>query len=254
MPQLTLLQVVNSYKNAVEDYKVDDITEDADAEAIAQIAEEVFYEVMTDHQDWTHKNVLSTLDSVGDSTKPNYLAIPSDVNRIRDSVVNYDKRTGNTKVNYEQVFYKEPLEFLEYVNSRNSDDSNVTTITDFNNTKLLIKTNKHPTYYTSIDDVYVIFDSYDSSLESTLQSSKSQVISQTEPSFLQNKDFVIPLPIDFTPTYLSLVKARCSEYLREEPLFSDDRKGKIGLMKARFKQRAVGPRPHNKRKIYGRYR
>ena len=252
MPQMTLLQVVNSYKNATEGYQVNDITEDYEAESVAQVAEEVFYEVCGDFVDYTNKNVLSQLDSVGDSTKPNYLAIPSTVYRIHDSVINYDKRTDNTKVNYEKVDYLEPHRFLDYVNGRNSDDSTVEQITDHNGTILLIKNNKHPTYYTSFDDVYVVFDSYDSSLESTLQSSKSQVIAQTEVVFSQDKDYVIPLPYHFLPTYLNLVKARASEYLREEPLPTDARLGMIGKMKSRFKLDKVGPRPHNKMKRYGR--
>ena len=138
------------------------------------------------------------------------------------------------------------------MNARNSDDSSITTVTDFNGTKLLIHNERHPTYYTSIDDEYVIFDAYNSSLESTLQSSKSQVISQEEEVFYQDKDFVIPLPNNFIPTYLNLVKSRASEYLREEPLFSDAKLGMKGLMKARFDQHKVGPRPHTKKRRYGR--
>lgn len=252
MPQLTLLQVVNSYKNATEGFQVNNINEDYESETVAQVAEEVFYEVCGDFTDWTHKNKLTTLDSVGDSERPNYLSIPKDVYRIHDSVINYDKRLDNTKTNYQPVHYLDPHKFLQLVNARNSDDSSITTVTDFNGTKLLIHNERHPTYYTSIDDEYVIFDAYNSSLESTLQSSKSQVISQEEEVFYQDKDFVIPLPNNFIPTYLNLVKSRASEYLREEPLFSDAKLGMKGLMKARFDQHKVGPRPHTKKRRYGR--
>lgn len=252
MPQMTLLDVVNSYKNATEGYQVNDLTEDYEAESVAKIAEEVYYEFSSDFQDHTYDNVLTTLDSVGDSTKPNYLAIPYNVHRIHDSVINYDKRVDNTKTNYQRVKYLDPHDFLDLVNGRNSEDSTIDVISDFSGVKLLIKNNKHPEYYTSIDDEYVIFDAYDSSLESTLQSSKSQVIAQTEQTFTIDKDFVIPLPSDLIPTYLSEVKARASEYLREEPLFSDARMGRIGKMASRFKQHKVGPRPNPKRINYGR--
>lgn len=244
MASMTLLGVVQSYFNATDGWSVNSISDTVEAEQVSLIAQEVFYEVVNDITDWKFKQKLTQLESVADNTKPNYLRIPDNFRRVKYSVINYDKRTGNSSdsaISYSEVCYLPPEDFMrDIINIRSTQVANTVQITDYSGVKLLIKNNSHPTYCTSFDDEYLVFDSWDDDLEDTLQASKSQVIVNVERPFSITNDYVIDLPDDFIPTYLSLVKSRASEYLRQEPLFTDARRGRAGMIKYRKTHQKIG--------------
>lgn len=253
MAKYTLLEVVNSYLDATDGFRVADLDDTIEAQQVAKIAEDVFYEVIQD----TFYNSLSKdivqLEALADSTKPNYLKIPETVSNIHESTVYYNTtsgESGESTLKWTKIQYLHPHDFLEKIRHRSTEASNVTTVTDFSGVKLVIKTNKAPEYCTSFDDEYLVFDSYDSDVDSTLQQSKSGVLATVEPTFTISNTFVIPLPQWFHPTYVNLVKSRASEYLRQEALVSDTRKGIAGLIKARQKMR-IGNKKFQ-RKRYGR--
>src|SRR3546814_4993160 len=61
-------------------------------------------------------------------------------------------------------------------------------------TNLTIRTDAAPTYFTSFDDKTLIFDSYDSAVDSTLQKSKVQVYAYTIPAWVHADDAIPDLP------------------------------------------------------------
>ena len=61
---------------------------------------------------------------------------------------------------------------------------------------MFILTNATPTYWTSFDDVYIVTDSYDIGVDTTLQKSKSQALAVIEPAFVMEDSFVADLPTD----------------------------------------------------------
>lgn len=256
MPQLTLLKVVQSYLSATDGWNVNTISENQESEQVALIAEEVYYEVVNDIRGWKFTQELLQLDSVADNTKPNYLTIPNSWVRIQESQVRYDKRSGestDSALQYTEVKYLPPYEFLDLLNQRSTLTDETEIVTDFSGVQFVILNKKHPEYCTSFDDQYLVFDSYNSDVETTLQSSKSQLLATKERTFQQTDDYLIDLPVDLQPAYLNLVKARASEYLRQEPLFTDARLGRNGLIKYRTRQHKIGNpgrRPYLKR--YGR--
>lgn len=253
MAKYTLLEVVNAYLDATDGFRVSDLDDTIESQQVAKIAEDVFYEVIQD----TFHNSLSKdiiqLEALADSTKPNYLKIPDTVANVHESTVYYNVTTGasgESTLKWNKITFLHPNDFIEKVRHRSTEADNVSTITDFSGVKFVIKTNKAPEYCTSFDDEYLVFDSYDSDVDSTLQQSKSGILATVEPTFTISNTFVIPLPLWFHPTYVSLVKARASEYLRGEPLFTDTRKGTMGLIKARQKMRIGNTK--FQRKKYGR--
>jgi hypothetical protein len=104
---------------------------------------------------------------------------------------------------------------------------------------------------TSFDDELLIFDSYDSAVDSTMQASKSRIVASTTATFTRDSNWEIDLPEDMQMTYLHAVKAACSEYLRQEPLVRDTRKARAGIIKNRFNHNRAGPEGRE-RKLYGR--
>lgn len=256
MAKYTLLQVVQGYLNATDGFPVNSIDDSVEAQQVADIAEIVFDEVIADIRDWGRARNIIQLDSVADSSKPNYLKIPVGTFRINESIIRYNKNTGvsgDTTLKYEQVHYLRPDEFLEYVNARSTNETESEIVTDFSGVQFVVKNRKAPSYFTSFDDTYLVFDSYDGDVDSVLQNSKTQCIATISKTFSKTDDYEIDLPEWFQPHFAQLVRARASEYLREEPLFSDKRKGEAGLIKARTKYGAVGNAgTMGRRKAYGR--
>lgn len=256
MAKYTLLEVVQGYLTATDGFPVNSIDDSIEAQQIADIAELIFDEVIADIRDWGRARNIVQLDSVADSTKPNYLKLPSDVIRINESIVRYNKNTGvsgQTTLKYEEVKYLRPDEFLEYINARSTNETNSEIITDYSGVQFVVKNTKAPSYYTSFDDTYLVFDSYDKDVDTVLQASKTQCIATVTKAFSKTDSYVIDLPEWFQPHFAQLVRARASEYLREEPLFSDKRKGEAGLIRARTKYGTVGNAgTKGRRKHYGR--
>lgn len=253
MAKYTLLEVVNSYLDATDGIRVSDLDDTPDSQSVAKIAEDVFYEVVNDVFNTPLTKDIIELEALADSSKPNYLKIPDELSSISESTIYYnttDGESGSSTVNWNKIQYLHPHDFLERIRHRSTEADNVQTVEDFSGVDLIIVNNKAPQYCTSFDDEYLVFDSFDSDVDSTLQQSKSAVLGSVEPTFTVSNSFVIPLPQWFHPTYVQLVKSRASEYLRQEPLVSDTRKGIAGLIKARSKMR-VGNRKFQKKR-YGR--
>jgi hypothetical protein len=101
------------------------------------------------------------------------------------------------------------------VNNRDSTKDNVDTILDINGVELLIFTDRHPEYFTSFDDEYLVFDSYQIDVDSALQNSKTQMIAYSVPSWSQVDSFIPDIPIDAFPLLLAEAKSRCFVAIKE---------------------------------------
>ncbi len=78
----------------------------------------------------------------------------------------------------------------------NADNDNVIEVTDFSGSKLLITNNQPPMYWTSFDDTYIVCDSYDADVDSTLQNSKTQCLAYVETVWEHTDEFVPNLPAE----------------------------------------------------------
>jgi hypothetical protein len=77
------------------------------------------------------------------------------------------------------------------------------------NTDLYVRTDKHPSYYTSFNDYYIIMDSYDSSVEATLQQSKTRAMGSVYPSFSQTDSFEPDIDKNLIPLLTAEAKSAC---------------------------------------------
>ncbi|MHA2069476.1 MAG: hypothetical protein ACXABY_34370, partial [Candidatus Thorarchaeota archaeon] len=85
-------------------------------------------------------------------------------------------------------------------------------------TKLRIKNNSQPTYYTSFDDDYIVMDSYDSSIDNTLQASKSRAFVVKVPVFNEVDDTYVPeLDDNLFPLFYNEAKSVCFSLLKGGP-------------------------------------
>ncbi|MCW8888958.1 MAG: hypothetical protein OQK25_07845 [Gammaproteobacteria bacterium] len=194
---------------------VNSISDTVESLQIAQIIRSTFYE-LHGNRNWPNTRELLQLDSSGTLSRPTHMKLPSAVKELESAEIKYNKqKPDETRNRYEDVHYMYPDEFLDMVNRRDNTKDNVDTILDLNDVELQIFTDRHPEYFTSFDDEYLVFDSYNIEVDSTLQNSKTQMIAYSVPSWSMVDTFVPDLPIDAFPLLLAESKSRCFVAIKE---------------------------------------
>lgn len=119
---------------------------------------------------------------------------------------------------YYKVEYLPVDEFVKMCNSRvtTSDDVVVTNYGP-DNVQITIVTDRPPTYWTSINDEYILFDSYDSEVESSILADKTQVFVDKSPSFTLEDAHVINLPSNLMPYLERQVESYCMAVIKQQP-------------------------------------
>lgn len=175
----------------------DDVSSITDTEESEQVAKHVIavYDNIVARENWpTHRRILQ-LVAVGDSSKPTYMTLPTNVKEVM--TISYDKaKVTDTRKKYDEVYWKETDDFLRHVAQRNNTASNVDTIVDDSGVEIFVRNDIAPSFYTSFDDNTLVFDSYDSAVDATLQASKSQLIAYILPTLSLADGSVHDLPLD----------------------------------------------------------
>lgn len=247
--KLTLLQVINYYMDHTDGFRISTIDDGIESQQVASIAEKVFFDLNNDVFGNSQLESLVQLEALADNTKPNYLRLPDSAADIKDDAVMYDISDDASEIEMKEIEYCTPLQFLDLIGTKKVSTTNQV-VTDFGGYRMTIDNDTAPSVYTSFDDEHLVFDSFDASVDSTLQSSKSGIITQLQRSFTQSDTYVIDFPEWFHTTYLNSVMSEASAALREEPLPSIARMARIGIIKARKKNR-IGER--ESRIDYGRH-
>ena len=215
--------------------EVNSISDSPEAEQIAQIAQDAYYELMN-QREWPHLLNLVQMESVADSTRPNYLRIPDSVVRIDQ--VKYDNtdpndETAGALIHIEEVRWCTPEQFLDMTQARNTERDDVRTITDFSGVRYHILDDFKPQFWTSFDDEYIVFDAFDEDIESTLQGNKSQALCKVIPDFVIADETVADMPAHVFQIWLAEVKSTAMLYMRQEISQKDEQRARRGLAVAR---------------------
>jgi len=193
MPKLTVLDMTQDILSDMDSDEVNSINDTLEALQIAQIIKTTYYEIIDGTDEWPHLNTLVQLEASTDSDKPTHMKMPENLQYLK--WVKYNKRKStDTKDKYGDVKFLDPKDFIDYVNQRNSADSTVAEVADDSSVSILIRNDVAPTYWTSFDDEYIVFDAYDSAVDSTLQQSKSQAEGPRDAAFTISDTFIPDLP------------------------------------------------------------
>ena len=211
--KMSLLELVVDILNDLDSDEVNSINDTPESQQVAQIVKSTYYAIIS-HKNWPHLKKGISLEASGNPAYPTHMKLSDNVKEL--SFINYNKtKAGDTRKFYQPVRWVEPEDFLRHTNQRNSDEPNIDVITDYSGIELLIRNDQQPTYYTSFDDTHVVFDSYDSSVDDTLQESKVQAQGYVNPSWLTEDDFVPDLPEEAFTYLLEEAKSRASVKLKQ---------------------------------------
>jgi hypothetical protein len=201
--KMTLLEMVQDILNDLDADEVNGLDDTIEAQQVAQIIKTCYYEILG-NRNWPHTRKLIQLESSGSLSKPNYLKLPDNLKEL--VTISYNTGT-DSEPRFVELKYKEPDAFLRYISSRTNSTGNLSIVTDFSGTKLNIINNTHPQYWTSFDDTYLVTDSYDSTVNDTLLSSKSQCLAYLVPVWVRTNEAIPDLPVDAFPALLEEAKS-----------------------------------------------
>lgn len=211
--KLTLLQMVQDILNDLDSDTVNSIDDTVEAGQVAQIIKTCYNEMMN-NRNWPHQRKLIQFDVVGTLAKPNYIITPENVKELE--LFQYDKRKADdSRFLYSEIIYKEPDEFLRFISTRNGSDINTQTIVDFSGTSLLIRKDIAPTYWTSFDDTYIVTDSYDSAVDSTIKKSKTQFLAYCIDDWVHQDSAIPTMPAEAFPALLEEAKSTAFFVLKQ---------------------------------------
>lgn len=188
---LSIVQDILSDLNADE---VNSITDTEDSEQVARIIKATYLAIVSKNN-WPHTRRALTILARSNTDFPTHMLIKEELKELVS--INYNKaKVGEVRKRYTPIKYLFPDEFLRKTNTRDNTSAEVDVVIDDSGIELLISNNKHPDYYTSFNDNDLVFDSYLSTVDSSLQVSKVQAQGFIIPEFLLEDSFVPDLPAD----------------------------------------------------------
>jgi hypothetical protein len=207
MAKDTLLDIVQGILSEADGDEVNSISDTVESDQAARIVRDEF-NTISDDFDLKTSETLKQLEATTSAT-PTQMTRPEGFHSIE--WVRYDRKlTAGGDARYETVTYRDPDSFLALCDSRTASDTDVESYAlGVSGHNLLIKNDQAPQYWTILegyDDI--IFDSYDSSLETNLQASKTLARGVQRPT-LTLADASIP---DLPQNLMGLLKNRARSF------------------------------------------
>jgi len=209
----TLLEIVQKILFQMGSDQVSSIGDTYESDQVVDIIESV-YENTIFSTNLPELQVVKPLVAVSSLAKPNYLKAPADSSQV--SLVEYNNKEAVADPDkWEHIQYVTPPEFMSIISGRDNTATEVDSISDFNGVVLYIYNDRGPSYYTSFDDNYLVFDSYNKGLEATLQSSKSRAHYKQYQAFSKTDSFIMPVDDSLYPQIVADATARCFMLIKQ---------------------------------------
>jgi hypothetical protein len=206
---MTLLEMTQNILSAMSSDEVNSIHDTVESQQVAEIIKETYYDLFSSIS-IPEKHGIIQLEGLGDLTRPNYLRLPDNVISIE-----WLKYRDTQDDSYKDLYFLPEYDFLERVFLNKSNNNNVELITDPSGITFYVKNNDQPTYYTILNDEYLVFDSYDATYDSTLQASKTFAWGEVEETWDDDDGFIPNLDNDLFPLLLSEAKSVCFITLKQ---------------------------------------
>ena len=251
MAKATLLEMVQDILSDADSDDVNSISDTVESQQCAKIIRDV-HDQTVDLHDLEYLNTIKALTATGAST-PNVMERPSGFHTLE--FVKYDKKTAaSDPQNFEYVDYLAPDDFLELVHSRNTSDSTVTAVTLDSGLVIPVRNDKAPEYYTVMDQgsTELVFDSYNSALETNLQASKSLAYGTLRPSLTLSDSATMTLPEHLETLVKREARAMFFDLYKDGITSEIDRTRRRMEVRAQRQRRIIENTDNENRPDYGR--
>lgn len=223
----TVLEITQIILSKMDSDEVNSIGDTIEALQVAQEIETTYYDLLGNIA-IPERGKLVSFDAVIDPVnRPNYLKVKELVDNFEFLLYNIGTQAAP---NYKEITYVTPENFLLYV-TQNTEGSSTLVVTDFEGAKFPIKTDKHPTYYTTFDDTHLVFDSYNAAVDDTLQESKCIGFAQVIPVFRIEDDYVPDLPAKLFPMLIAEASSACFINHKQAPNSKEEQRARRQLVR-----------------------
>lgn len=200
MPKMTLLDMTQQILSSMDSDEVNSISDTVESLQVAEIVRETYYELVETLK-IPEKGGVFQLDALTDVSKPNYLRVPANVNRI-----NWIKYNGLA------ITYMNPDDFFYLYTS--------------------IDTDRDPLHWTTLDDNELVFSSYNALEDTTLQSSKSSCWGFIDNAFRFEDNAIPDLDANLFPLLYNEAKSTCFVDLKQVSNSKSEQKARRQLVRA----------------------
>lgn len=250
----TLLEMVQRILESMDSDEVNSYDDTIESSAVANIIKESYY-YLVGRMDLPSTKTFFNLTSSGSSSKPVLMTLPTDVLDIE--YVKYKHLDASTDSVWDEVQFVELEDFMQMQDDLRESTSNVSTMSftlDGTSFEFKYYTDRNPLYYTTIDDYNIVFSSYDSTVDSTLQSSKTRCFGRKIPTFTMSDSFTPDLDPQQFQLLLNEAKAQAFVELKQTANAHADRRAHKMFINTQRTKRNI---PKNIREIsrvpnYGR--
>ena len=242
--QYTLLDLVQIILSSMDSDEVNSVSDTVESNQVALLLKTTYYDMAVDLGLLNHEKIFELNASI-DVTKPVLMTTPTNVAHVASIKYN-NKADTDTVSKYLDVSFVPLPEFLLMQRSLDQAQSNVASMTfqsNGENFEISYLTDRHPTYFTDIGGSTLLFDSYNSSVDSTLQKSKTMCLGSIYPEWEMTDDFVPELDPAQAQYYLNRAKVRAFAELKQaqnQDAAQEARRQKIVLQK-RDRRINIGP-------------
>lgn len=192
MPKYTLLDMTQNILSALNSDEVNSITDTSESQQIAMVIKNKYFDMISREDLQEHKDLFQ-LTASGDNDLPVLMYRPDHVNKIEWLKYFMDDDDSTTGDNFQYITLLPINQFMDMVNNLNTEETYVETYTFEHNGdswNLAMRKDKNPEYATVINNYYILFDSYDEDVDTTLQSSKTMAYGEVFPTWSHVDNFI----------------------------------------------------------------
>lgn len=204
--------MVQNILSAMDSDNINSIGDTVESNQVALIIKETFYEQFDSWNVPSFQNMIQ-LVAGNNTANPTVMSLPSNVKKILWIKYNWH---ASSSYDFRDVTYLEPATFIDQ-SIMCATNSGAFLSTGPNNVPLVVLNNKPPTYWTSFDNTTIYFDSWDSTLETTVETTNVMSYGQMIPDWVQTDLFVPPLDFNYFPLLLAESKSVCFDHLKQAP-------------------------------------
>jgi hypothetical protein len=153
MIKLSLLEMVQDILSDMDGDVINSIGDTEEALQVAQIVKTTYANLVV-MKDLDCFRKVTRLLNVGDSDRPNYMRLPERTSKLEYLAYNRQKDSED-RVDFAEVCYMYPDDFLRFCNGRNITNDNVVEVLDFSGARMNIINDEAPRHWTSFDDNYI---------------------------------------------------------------------------------------------------
>lgn len=181
----SILDLTQTILSRMDSDQVNSISDTTEATQVANVIRTTYFNILS-RADLPELNKLFSLDAPTDITIPTVMSRPDNVTRV--DWIKYDLVGNDIPNDYRYVTIL-PLEQFLDMTKFNTNEDNVFDLT-LDSKLFFYRNDRQPCYCTIYKNYYVIFDAYDATIDSTLQSTKTECFGQMIPVFELTDDFI----------------------------------------------------------------